>query len=265
MKKGPKTVPNVMGHVQTWEDISQGEMAGAVLSKILVHFQFDVMGVDEPVRQPFDLEDAIRQWSENVSTKSGLVYGQLILEQKKSPHAGFMVNWQRQPAGLWLNSISLSADPEYFPDKGRLERFLDLIEAIFSLVRAGYGTVSDSLEWDEKAWVDETLPDGRRAEVSVSLKAQEGLVDLYWANLFGPPYVRRFGADRIESCPGVAVRKIGPEAYRLLTAPTPFQWSDPSVRAACESAKRHLDPTIFVDKAHPDRKPAPPDWRLDKP
>ena len=255
--------PDLSGHVYTWMDMSRAEVASAVSGRLLSEgdpFLPDRMDHDEPVRQKFEPEGATQLWQKNISTMEGLVYGQLILERKTAPHTGFMMRWQRTPPGLWLNSLGVWADERHFENGTDVERLLNLTVDLFNITWAGYGSVCLSSELEDKFFYVETLPSGLKSERSVGLKAQEGLADLYWANLFGPPYVKAFGRERIESCPGAAVRRIGSDSFLLLTCDSPFDWSRPDVRRRVEEAKRHLGAEYFFDRAHPDRRPKPPDW-----
>lgn len=259
----PVERPDVSGTVETWQDISQPELASGILKRILAEgdaFLFDRMGHDEPLRHRFDLREAVSLWSENASTREGLTYGVFIAEKRTSPHGSVMVHWRRRRPAFWLNSVSVWADEEHFRDSENVRRFLDFLVDLFVMVGAGYGEAYHSAEREEKGWIRQTMPDGRRHEETIAVKSQEGLIDLWWANLFGPPYVDLFNEERIDSCPAREVRKVGPKGYLLVTAPGPFDWSSPSVRELQERAKRHLGPDAFFDRTNPSRKPRAPFW-----
>jgi len=249
--------------VETWRDISSPDVASAVIERVLAEgegFAFDRMGHEEPLKRRFRPEDAATLWAENTSTRDSLEVGWFIAEKKTQPHGSMMAHWQRKPRGLWLNWISLWADEEYFRTAEKIQRVLDLMAELSHFVGSGYGLGHHDAERKAKGWVDEILPGGRKAKTTITLKSQEGLIDLWWANLFGPPYVDLFGEERIQNCPAREVRKIGAKAYLVLTAPTPFDWSLQEARELQERAKRHLGLEAFFDRDNPSRKPSAPVW-----
>jgi hypothetical protein len=243
--------PDVSGTVYTWRDLRREDVARRLLTRIVQEghdFEFDRMGHDEPLRERFQLDKAVGLWQKDISTKPGLSYGELILGKSRYPFTGFMVSWQQKPDGMWLNSVSLWAREGYFEDPLHVESFLVLLSDVLMLVQAGYGVAFHSREWDEKGWLTKRLADGRQARVGISLKAQEGLVDIFWANLFGPPYVRLFGRERLESCPKAMVRRLSSEAYLVRTSPMPKEWPREEVREVSSEVKKHLDGGVFFDK-----------------
>lgn len=77
------------------------------------------------------------------------------------------------------------------------------------------------------------------------------LPDLYWLNVFGPPYVEVFGPDKLRSAPVAAVAELPYGGVSLqLTSPLADNaqaWSKfAAVRAKCKS---HLNSNVFFDPA----------------
>src|SRR2546427_7869937 len=238
------THPEVSGSLKTWHDLSTPAMATAVLRRVLQEgepFDFDLMGHDEPLEIPFKRDEAVSLWCDNTATQEGLEVGWFIAQKKGPPGGSLMAHWQREPAGLWLNWVSVWAGEDYFRVDEHVERFLDLLVDLFRLVGAGYGDAFHSSERDTKGWIRQTLPNGKTQESTITLKAQDGLIDLWWGNLFGPPFVDLFTPERIESCPEVSVRKIDSKAYLLRTSKSPLEWASPSVHDIQERAKAHLN------------------------
>jgi hypothetical protein len=85
--------------------------------------------------------------------------------------------------------------------------------------------------------------------------------DLYWLNVFGPPYTRRFGVERFLKAP-VHRAELLDEATVLvqLTPDARDAVSNPVAFAACrDEAKRAIGPNLFW---HPGKTEGyePPDW-----
>lgn len=75
------------------------------------------------------------------------------------------------------------------------------------------------------------------------------LPDLRWAQVFGPPYVRLFGLERLLSSPAYKVEQIGPEAVYLQLSESLFDMHEQyeAVDAERQKVKAHLDDNIFFD------------------
>src|SRR5439155_25833531 len=141
--------------IYTWMDLSSTSLVSAILSRVLaegVNFQFDRMGHEEPLTASFNRDQAIREWSTNVSTRADLVYGDLIMERAAFPRSGLIANWQRKPSGLWLNHLGFWVDGSYLEDETNRNRFLQVLVDFFALTRAGYGNSRSQSEWEEKFW-----------------------------------------------------------------------------------------------------------------
>lgn len=88
------------------------------------------------------------------------------------------------------------------------------------------------------------------------------LRDLYWANVFGPPYTELFGADRLRTAPAAVVTELRPGYFYLQVTTTILDLCDagtlPAYEAARDAVKEHLGPECFYDPAAttPRRAPA---------
>lgn len=75
------------------------------------------------------------------------------------------------------------------------------------------------------------------------------LPDLRWAQVFGPPYVRLFGMEKLLSVPAYKVEEIGPETVYLQLSESLFDMHEQyeAVDAERQKVKAHLDDNIFFD------------------
>lgn len=90
------------------------------------------------------------------------------------------------------------------------------------------------------------------------------LRDLYWANVFGPPYTELFGADRLRTAPAAVVTELR-EGYFYLQVTdsiTDLYTPDaiPRYRAARDAIKEHIGADCFYDAEATTPRRAP-HWR----
>lgn len=86
----------------------------------------------------------------------------------------------------------------------------------------------------------------------------EGLPDLAWGTIFGPPYVALFGgAERLRTAPAALVRELGPDRFYLqLTGElTDVRTNRSALLAARQAAKAHLGADCF--RGYPGQVRAP--------
>ncbi|MBO0868666.1 MAG: hypothetical protein J2P15_08895 [Micromonosporaceae bacterium] len=71
------------------------------------------------------------------------------------------------------------------------------------------------------------------------------LRDLYWANLFGPPYTELFGIERLSSAPAAVARQLQPGYFYLQL--TDDIADRAGIAAIRERVKAHIGPDCFYD------------------
>lgn len=102
------------------------------------------------------------------------------------------------------------------------------------------GTDADIL--DREYYKRHTMPFGSLTTHHL----REGLPDMPWAMLFGPPYVELFGRERLLATPAARVEPIGGGVYVQLTgAPADVAKKRDDYLAAQRTAKEHLDHDAF--------------------
>jgi hypothetical protein len=88
------------------------------------------------------------------------------------------------------------------------------------------------------------------------------LPNMFWGNIFGPPYVDLFGVERLRSAPAAVVCEVRPGYFyvQLTDDLTDVQENRPHFTATREAVKRHLGRDCFYtrDAAGPFRVPVLP-------
>lgn len=173
----------------------------------------DRIGNYEPIREKFDpdnLEAALALWQDP------------FLAVKKKPKMYSSV-WMRMgpwpPRASWLikadcNSVNQEAlcnllreAPNALEADFACAHFMNAPEIERGLVN---GTVSFVSKRGEEAFKLER----RVLEFAFLLSSQElerCIPELYWATVFGPPYVEMFGRERLLSAPAYKVEALGPD------------------------------------------------------
>lgn len=114
-----------------------------------------------------------------------------------------------------------------------------------------------------RAWF-ELPPPGDRVKTARQGTFPYFLRDLYWGNVFGPPYVELFGADRLRTAPAAVVDELRPGYFYVQVTGTILDLCDPDAipryQAARDAIKEHLGSDCFYEDgaAAPRRAPA---WR----
>ena len=200
------------------------------------------MGESEPLKDKFDPIRATSQW-ENV-------WG-YIFHGKRPASFYVLPHWLTQKAhSRWVESIAVIFDKQFWlkekiPDLW--ERSIKLLKNLATLGSPIYGYAHTWSEFEEKGFVKRVLQNGLVSSESVSLTPREGLVDLYWANLFGKPYIDIFGLNTLEKV-GCPTKQQIQNGYLLVYGSNPFDWRLREVRRLQDRDKSVLNHGAFIDK-----------------
>jgi hypothetical protein len=89
-------------------------------------------------------------------------------------------------------------------------------------------------------------------------RLREGLPDLPWATLFGPPYVELFGRERLLNTPAAHVEQLAGGVYMQLTPKiTDVAVSREMYLATQKAAREHLDSGAFLGETSADQLRVP--------
>lgn len=205
-------------------------------------------GFSEPVRAPFSMEalpDAWKPWLLWKSKRRGVAWGAVDMPvAAHERHSTLFVNAVLRESNSQLSALVQSLGESFCPDYG----YAHLLTA--KEIR-GYNR-PEVARWN----------DGPLMSVPLHL-LQEAIPDLYWANLFGPPYVELFGAERIASAPVHSVVELSPDVFYLqLTPRIEDVYDQTRFNHHRDLAKEHLGIDAFW---RPDGRPGDyrqPDFKL---
>jgi hypothetical protein len=189
----------------------------------------DVFDAAEPVRMPFDrthpdqVADTVWGWQQGPS---------------------YLI-WKRRKPKSW-GAVYPNFSPA--PKHGRIH--LDANVASDSAESDMVGLVKDwscALEADF-AFLEGTAVASNRSLFINTRELLRSVPQLYWATVFGPPYVRMFGRERLESVPAAVRAELAPDLFYVqLTARLHDVIERPeAVDKARQAAKAHLGLDAFV-------------------
>lgn len=73
-----------------------------------------------------------------------------------------------------------------------------------------------------------------------------GLKDIYWLNIFGPPYIEMIGREKLLSCPAYEVREIEDKHILIQPLEQVAPAGDEQMRSQCNKIKDHIGRQFFV-------------------
>lgn len=94
-------------------------------------------------------------------------------------------------------------------------------------------------QWFESPPIPKSVKKARQGTMPYFLR------DLYWANLFGPPYTELFGIERLRTAPAAVAREVRP-GYFYLQLTDDIADRD-GIAAVREQVKMHIGPDCFYD------------------
>lgn len=223
-----------------------------IFRSIFSELEFKLMGEWEPLRQTFDINQAIEEWVENRGGSSCVQFGRYTFSgEQPAPFHAFS-NWQELGTHKrWLDFISIVLDEGFWLDRKLRDpsgRTIRLFKHLSTSGDSLYGRVFHSSEFETKDFRERVLKDGRVSRESISLTPREGIVDLFWANYFGKPYVTLFGEDSLKRIKSTVNEKFD-SGFLLVFGSDPFMWEDEKVLSLQMMAKTELDHGAFLDKA----------------
>ncbi len=223
-----------------------------LFQSVFSELRFKSMGEWEPLSQTFDTNHAIHEWMENRGGGSRVQFGRYVFSGELPASFYAFSNWQGIGTHRrWLDSISVILDEGLWFDR-KIEdpsgRSIRLFKGLSGLGNSLYGRAFHSPEFETKDFRERVLKDGRVSRESISLTPHEGIVDLFWANYFGKPYVDMFGEEPLRRVKCMVNERVGPGSL-LIFAPDPFHWKDEEVLSLQKKAKAELDHEAFLDKS----------------
>jgi len=159
--------------------------------------------------------------------------------------------------GRWLfsNSISVHIDRARVGGSARALWALRLITEVGADPRLLWGASFLDAEFRAK-----NLHDGPDGMWALGRDVRVSLPGVFWANVFGDPYVRLMGRGRLASVPA-RVLAAGQDVV-VVGHDEPEEWAEPAVTARNDQIARHIGVQYFFDRRAPDRQTQAPDLGL---
>ncbi len=177
------------------------------------------VGDGEPLRIPFNMENARKAWMETNKRMPG--YGGPMFRGRSMDEYYGDIIWRPDES----NIISFWMEREFMKANSGVARFIELAKKLFLWSNAVYGYACHS----------SNLPD--------SCHFQECLGGITWMTLFGPPYVEMFGRDTILTAPCI-VEEFAENRFILLTSEEP-QEKNAQILKTQKKVKKHLGKDAF--------------------
>ena len=141
------------------------------------------------------------------------------------------------------NQVSLQIAARSLDDPAFLRRYVDCAHRLARHFNVTLLYVYDPMESDARYF--------GRSGLGV------GLRDLYWLTVFGAPYVRIVGYERLLECPAAAVEALTPEMISLRLTPAFPARNGAALRKASDRARAHIGEQYFA-KTQLEKEPEPP-------
>lgn len=212
--------------------VDKSKRDGTHILRLICHLVPELMpefyNTYEPVNKKFDLthlDTALEDW-----------HFSFLWKRKKPSVTGAMFLGSAQLERPTHTHLLIRAKPEIL-DAKRLIRFVQEFSKTF---RPDIGLVHVLT----KPEVERKTHFGHSTFI-----LKESLPNLYWATVFGPPYVKLFGKECLLSTPAAAVEELADGLiYLQLTNDLMDNRKQPDhVEAARQAAKKHLNSNVFLD------------------
>jgi hypothetical protein len=141
------------------------------------------------------------------------------------------------------SDVTVHIKEQFFESEARTKSFLELAKALYQWGQMDYGCVHNEDEYKEKNVLIQgpvTWYGGGRLD--------QMLPGIYWANFFGPRYVKWFGETKFTSLPGFSKERLSDGGWLILTRPSPTSPRDDTARQLERTIIERLGEDAFFDK-----------------
>lgn len=195
----------------------------------------------EPINKPFDLA-AIR---ELIS-----IGGNLIYWKRSSPPKSQGEFKSRAKAKPWHAHHSLGLTASSDAEIQAAIRYCESASQKFGIDYAHLDTNPDA--YKDYGLICDASP-FRDYIYIPSVKLHQNLPDIFWYQIFGPPYVRLFGLEKLLSAPAYRVAQIAEETICIQLSGSVFDMHTNygAVDAVRQKVKAHIDNNIIFNSNNP--------------
>lgn len=212
-------------------------------------------GWSEPFRHVYDPDRAEHFWEQHAG-------GVMFRNARKTARGEVKV--RTGPLDI-LSKIELSGKATRAELDGGIGPFIAGCGKTLDLAYAMVHIFTDKQADDYySAWF-QLPPPGDRVKTARQGTFPYFLRDLYWGNVFGPPYVELFGADRLRTAPAAVATELREGYFYVQVTGSILDLCDPETipryRAARDAVKEHLGPDCFYRPGAAAESYRAPVWR----
>ena len=175
-----------------------------------------------------------------------------VFKTGKKWNCVFHVFFFKPPKGGGMSSLWIHIDEEYFRDQERSSRFVDLCKALYSWGKMDHGYVALEDEYRTKNVLGEGGVGGPNLKVAIP--------GVYWANFFGPVYVKWLGEERFRTLDGFATERLSDGGWLVFARQVLFEYESRSVKRQEKRLMRHLGREAFFERQRPFKRAKTPDF-----
>nr|QCO92916.1 hypothetical protein [uncultured bacterium] len=125
-----------------------------------------------------------------------------------------------------ISFFTLWVDAEFFSSGQRVERFFELCKDLYTWGSMDHGYVAHENEYRLK---NSLTPDGRGQIGGANLKI--ALPGIYWANFFGPLYVKWLGEEKFKNLKTYYKERLPNGGWLFVTLPHVLEYEEPGSQA----------------------------------
>lgn len=224
---------------------ASGKKVLELLDSIYPDFSPEKYGSYEPLRQIYDAKHP---------EKALEIWGKAFLWKRKNPRVEGTIwpAWGPRLTHTWL-TLSIEAR------KADNQKIADFLQQASVSLDADFAFAHILTEFDiTRGNSNGTIfcldPIKKRFSLTVTTKELlKYIPDIYWATVFGQPYVQHFGRDKILSAPAHIVRELNNGSIYLQISESPLDLvTEPAYLDLVRQAiKNHLNQDSFFDAAKP--------------
>jgi hypothetical protein len=163
-------------------------------------------------------------------------------------------DWVFQADHLWGNFICVDAGREIVEGAPAVQWTQQACRAFCEAIDVAHGWVTTDGEYYSKNRVGEWR--------IVGIDPSRYLPGMYWTNIFGKPYVKLMGRERLLSTPDATTAAAGGHVL-VRFGDDPWGWKSRGYRAAVARGLDHIGRKFFFDKNARTRKTVAPPFRFE--
>lgn len=150
---------------------------------------------------------------------------------------------------LMFDHFGLSIGSAWFTSSERVSRFLSVANDLYSITEANNGYIQN---WRSERVVGEITDKNGNITGYDPPRTKWLLKGLFWANFFGPEYVRMFGRERLLSAPWHKIQNLSDGGLLLLISESPVDAAKPEYESFKQEIYEHLGMDAFTGTLLPE-------------